>query len=199
MGTDKHEAKVNAGHDTGSWPAARSNDVVPDYRIKLLATGGTIEKTYDPAAGALSLSNPGLDAVLDALDHPTTELDVERLMAIDSLDMCADEQRRIVDTAAECAKAGGRDALIVTHGTDRLAPTARLVAEQEPAMPVVFTGAMIPAACADSDAHANLAQALLAARLLPPGVFVAFHGRAIAAERAVKDYAAGTFIECILS
>ncbi len=164
-------------------------------RILVLATGGTIDKHYDPAIGGLSLANPALESALEALWQPSIQTVVERLMAIDSLDMTTADQLMIVDTLMSHAAAGQYHAIIVTHGTDRLAATARLAAERGPAIPTIFTGAMVPAACVGSDAHANLAQAILAAGVQPPGVYVVFHGRVIPAEQAVKDVTKQTFMD----
>lgn len=164
-------------------------------RILVLATGGTIEKAYDAEAGGLSLVHPNLETTLDTLYQPLTEVVTERLMAIDSLDMTTDDQARIAETLATHAASGHYQAVIVTHGTDRLVSTAERVAQEHPGLPVLFTGAMVPAACAHSDAHANLAQALLASRLLAAGVHVVMHGRAIPIERAAKDYERQTFVD----
>lgn len=164
-------------------------------RILVLATGGTIDKHYDTRTGGLSLASPGLDAVLNSLWQPSIQTDLERLMAIDSLDMTGGDQQLIIDTLMTRAESGPCHALIVTHGTDRLVSTARLATERGPGIPVIFTGAMVPAACAGSDALANLAQSVLAASVLTPGVYVVFHGCAIPAEQAVKDVARQTFID----
>ena len=169
----------------------------PGCRIALLATGGTLEKRYDPHTGTLALGAPVVEELLATLVQPDVAVDVERVMAVDSLDMDDAGRDAIVAAVARRIAAGGCDAVIVTHGTDTLAETASaLVAGlKAPAVPVVLTGAMVPWACAGSDAAQNLAQALMAARLLAPGVHVVFHSRVVPGERVVKDYARLTLVD----
>lgn len=160
------------------------------FRLVILATGGTIEKTYDAHAGELALGQPVMETLVDRLEQPDIETRIERVMAIDSLEMGADERQQLGDRLATELQAGTADAVLVTHGTDTLADTARALADRFPstACPVVLTGAMVPFRIADSDAFQNVAQAIMAARLLAPGVYGVFHGRAIPAARIAKDY-----------
>lgn len=161
------------------------------FRVTLLATGGTIEKTYDAHSGQLTLAVPVIESLLAALDLPDIDVRVERLMAKDSLDMTDADRAQIVDATAAALAVGETDAVLITHGTDTLADTAAaLVAGLDAlAVPVVLTGAMRPYRVADSDAAQNVAQALMAARLLAPGVYAVMHGRAVRGDRVVKDYA----------
>lgn len=167
------------------------------FNIRLLATGGTIEKHYDPHSGQLTLNAPVLEALLDELVHPDVAIAVERLMAIDSLDMQPEHRQQIVDAVADRSCDEAVDAIVITHGTDTLADTASALAQAMPAprVPVVLTGAMVPYRMAASDASQNVAQALMAARLLAPGVYAAFHGRVIDGARVAKDYTRLTLVE----
>ncbi|KEZ77141.1 asparaginase domain-containing protein [Salinisphaera hydrothermalis] len=167
------------------------------FRIMLLATGGTIEKSYDASAGALTLDVPVIDTLLATLDQPDVQVDVRRVMSIDSLDMGEAERAEVVTAARAALAASDVDAVVITHGTDTLAQTAQALATalDTPRLPIVLTGAMRPYRVADSDAAQNVAQALMAARLLTPGVYAAFHGRVIPAGRIVKDYERLTLIE----
>lgn len=167
------------------------------FRIRLLATGGTIEKSYDAAAGHLTLGRPVLEALLARLEHPGIEIELSRLMAVDSLDMTAAQRAEIVAAVSSVLTAESADAVVITHGTDTLARTAAAVAAQAPApsRPVLLTGAMRPYRVADSDALQNVAQALMAARLLAPGVYAVFHGRVIPAGAIVKDYDRLTLVD----
>jgi len=60
-------------------------------------------------------------------------------------------------------------------------------------VPIVLTGAMIPLGFEGSDGLQNLTESLLAAQLLPPGVYVVTHGTAIPVYHARKDHALGRF------
>jgi L-asparaginase len=169
--------------------ATESVDRSP-FNLVLLATGGTIEKSYDPHSGQLSLAVPVIEGLLESLDMPDVSVRIERLMAKDSLDITDADRQAIVYAAQAVLEQGRVDALVITHGTDTLAETAVAlhVALGSPGVPVVITGAMRPYRVAASDAAQNIAQALMAARLLAPGVHAVMHGRAIDAERVVKDY-----------
>ena len=133
---------------------------------------------------------PVIEGLLESLDMPDVSVRIERLMAKDSLDITDADRQAIVYAAQAVLEQGRVDALIITHGTDTLAETAVAlhVALGSPPVPVVITGAMRPYRVAASDAAQNVAQALMAARLLVPGVHAVMHGRAIPAERVVKDY-----------
>jgi len=165
-----------------------------NFRIQILATGGTLAKRYDTQLGQLVVDNAGVDDLVARLALPDVEIHSRRLLAVDSLDMTA-EQRATV-AAGVRAHAEDADAIIIIHGTDTLVDTAKVIEQAVPdvAVPVVLTGAMVPFACAASDALPNVAQAIVACRLLTPGVHVVMHGRALNATHAVKDYDAMTFV-----
>ncbi|HET7313905.1 asparaginase domain-containing protein [Salinisphaera sp.] len=172
-------------------------DMRSPFRIVLLATGGTIEKSYDAAAGTLTLDAPVIETLLDALDQPDVQIEVRRVMSVDSLDMGEAERAAIVAAARACLVDDAPDAILITHGTDTLAQTAAALAGSLAGLDraVVLTGAMRPYRVAASDAAQNVAQAVMAARLLGPGVYAAFHGRVIPAGRIVKDYDRLTLVE----
>lgn len=87
--------------------------------------------------------------------------------------------------------------IILTHGTDRIVETARLLAESNiEGKTIVLTGAMIPYAFGtSSDGFFNLGSALAFAQVLPPGVYVAMNGRYFDWNKVVKNRQTGTFEE----
>ena len=62
-----------------------------------------------------------------------------------------------------------------------------------PGKVIVLTGAMKPAAFRDSDAPFNLGFAVAALETLPPGVYLAFHGRIFDPARVAKTPSKGRF------
>ena len=58
---------------------------------------------------------------------------------------------------------------------------------------VVLTGAMRPWCLGRSDASFNMGGAVIAARLLPPGIYGVMNGRVFAAEDLRKDVESGRF------
>jgi L-asparaginase len=161
-------------------------------RVALVSTGGTIEKTYDPLSGVLANHVSVLDVMLASLDLRSLEIQRVPLMNKDSLDMDPADHALIASTAQALAKT--HDGVVVVHGTDRLAVSGEAtLAAGPPAAPIVFTGAMRPYELRNTDALQNLTEALLAAQLLAPGVYVVMHGQALAFPGVFKDRTNGTF------
>jgi len=162
-------------------------------RLALVSTGGTIEKTYDSLSGLLTNQVSVLDVMLASLELRGVALDRMRLMNKDSLEMSGDDHALIARVAGE--EATRHDGVVVVHGTDRLAATGERIVEMwgRPAAPVVLTGAMRPYELRNTDALQNLTEALLAAQLLPPGVYVVMHAQVLAFPGVVKDPAVGSF------
>ena len=90
-----------------------------DFRLTLISTGGTIEKTYQTRSGELLNETSVLDHMLAQLELPELSIDRIRLMNKDSLDMGAEDHVLIAETAQEAA--ARCDGVVVVHGTDRLA------------------------------------------------------------------------------
>ena len=164
-------------------------------RIALLSTGGTIEKTYDELSGLLENRLSVLDVMLASLELRGLELARISLMNKDSLEMTPDDHTLIARSAGEAAQR--HHGVVVVHGTDRLAVSGERTLElwNPPAAPIVFTGAMRPYELRNTDALQNLTEALTAAQLLPPGVYLAMHAQVLAFPGVIKDRAEGTFVK----
>ncbi len=169
--------------------------MIQPTRLVLISTGGTIEKTYDALAESLANQASVLDHMLASLRLP--DLDVTRvaLMNKDSLDMTEADHLAIAHHARSEAARPGVDGVVVVHGTSRLAASGEAtVAAGPPEKPIVFTGAMRPYEVRDSDALQNLTEAIFAARVLAPGVYVAMHGRTLPFPGPHKDDDRLTFV-----
>ena len=165
-------------------------------RLSVITTGGTIEKEYDEASGDLVNRTSHVRRMLAELRLEDTDVAVVELMHKDSLDL-TDTDRAAVLASVEAALAGSHgDGVVVLHGTDTLATTGELLAARipRPGAPVVLTGALRPFAMKRSDALQNLTEAIFATGVLPPGVYVVAHGRALAFPGAHKDRDSGTFV-----
>jgi L-asparaginase len=163
------------------------------FRVAILTTGGTIEKTYDETDGSLRNVRSVLDRLLDELRLPDLAVTHVPVMNKDSLDMTPQDREEICLRVQSALPAC--DAVLVIHGTDTLSETGDHLRRRlaEPRVPVVLTGAMRPFEFRDSDALQNVTESLLAARLLPPGVFVVMHGRALELPGVEKSRARRTF------
>lgn len=150
----------------------------PVRKITILTTGGTIEKTYDEIEGSLFNRETVIkNRIEDNLRLPYIKLEVKSLMAKDSLEM-DDQDRGIIFQAIKKFASYGNP-IVVLHGTDTMQQTAELVEKswEDKTIPVVFTGAMKPLGFIDSDAIQNVIEALFAAQIVSPGVYISFHNR----------------------
>jgi len=163
-------------------------------RLALISTGGTIEKTYDELAGVLSNRVSVLDVMLASLELRGCEIVRIPLLNKDSLDMEPRDHDLVARTAQTMAEA--HDGVVVVHGTDRLAVSgeATYALNPQPPVPIVFTGAMRPYELRSTDALQNLTEALLAAQVLAPGVYVAMHSQVLQFPGVEKDRTRGTFV-----
>lgn len=163
-------------------------------RIAIVSTGGTIEKTYDAMDGVLQNDVSVLDIMLARL---TLSVDVVRvpLMNKDSREMSEGDHTLIARTAAAMAEA--HDGVVIVHGTDRLERTGEVAYDQitDPKCPIVLTGAMRPYELRSTDALQNLTEALLAAQILPPGVYCVMHNRVLTFPNVTKDRDRLTFVD----
>ncbi len=158
-------------------------------QIEIFTTGGTIDKVYFDAKSRFEVGEP---QVLELLREANLSLDVRvtPLLRKDSLELTAADRERI--RAAVAASDAAR--IVVTHGTDTMTLTARNLAGI-PGKTIVLTGAMQPARFRATDALYNLASALTAVQLLPPGVWIAMNGRLFEPGRVHKNVALNRFEE----
>jgi L-asparaginase len=163
-------------------------------RVAILTTGGTIEKTFDETDGSLRNVHSILDDILVRMRLPDLKHRHVPVMSKDSLEM-TDADRRVILAAVGEALASD-DAVLVVHGTDTLAVTGEFLHAGLPGLgkPVVLTGAIRPYEFRDTDAHQNMTEALLACRILSPGVWCVFHNQALKFPGVVKDRARRTFV-----
>jgi L-asparaginase len=159
-------------------------------RIRVLITGGTFDKEYDEIRGRLFFRDSHVPEML-ALARCKLELEIRTLMMIDSLDM-RDADRDIIVT--QCRDAAEKR-IVITHGTDTMEVTARVLAERVTGKTIVLTGAMVPYKFGSSDGLFNLGSALAFVQSLPAGVYVAMNGRYLAAEQVHKNRETGMFEE----
>ena len=162
-------------------------------KLTILTTGGTIDKTYDEYAGSLHNVRTNLDEILRALKLPDLFIRHIPVMHKDSLDL-TDEDRDTIERSVRQAIPTS-DAVIVVHGTDSLSRTGDFLHGriEDPTVPIILTGAMRPYEFRASDALQNVTEALMAARLLAPGVYTVIHNRVLEFPGVVKDRKAGEF------
>ena len=158
--------------------------------IRILITGGTFDKHYDEIHGELTFRDTNLPEILKQI-RSTVPVELEINQLIDSLQMQEENRQRILGA---CRRAP-ESRIIVTHGTDTMAVTARVLGEANLGKTIVLTGAMVPYKIAGSDALFNLGTAFAAVQLAGPGVWIAMNGRVFAWDKVRKNRAEGLFEE----
>ena len=159
--------------------------------VRVFVTGGTFDKEYDERTGSLYFKDTHLRDML-RLARCRVPVEVRTLMMVDSLEMDAHDRELIINQCRKCDS----DRMVITHGTDTMADTARALGEAGiDGKTVILTGAMIPFAFGSSDGLFNLGAALAFAQGLPAGVYVAMNGRVFDWDNVRKNRDVGEFEE----
>jgi L-asparaginase len=156
--------------------------------IRVFITGGTFDKSYDEIEGRLDFKDTHIQEML-RLGRCRVPVEVRTLMMIDSLEM-TDADRELI---LESCRSAGEERIVITHGTDTMTDTARVLGEARLPKTIVLTGAMVPYAFGSSDGLFNLGSALSFVQALPRGVYVAMNGRCFAWDDVVKNRELGVF------
>ncbi len=161
--------------------------------VAVIMTGGTIAKSYDPSTARFYNFEPKIKELIEGLRTDDLKFVFYDLMHLDSLDIGDPERSTILNEISRRSEL--HDAVLVTHGTDGMTSTAEELCSAigRPAIPVIFTGAMIPYTLRGSDAVQNVTEALLALRLLPPGIYISFHNRVLSVPGVRKNHENLTF------
>jgi L-asparaginase len=156
--------------------------------IRVFITGGTFDKTYDEISGRLLFEDTHIQEML-RLGRCRLDVSVRTLMMVDSLELTDADRRLILENCTSAAE----ERIVVTHGTDTMTDTARVLGEAGLAKTIVLTGAMVPYAFGSSDGLFNLGSALSFVQALPHGVYVAMNGRCFGWDDVVKNREFGFF------
>jgi len=158
--------------------------------VRIFVTGGTFDKEYDELEGKLYFRDTHLPEMFE-LGRCKVKLDIRTLMMIDSLEMTESDRNIILDNCIKCKE----DHVVITHGTDTMEKTARVLGEASIKKTIVLTGAMVPFKFGSSDGLFNLGSALAFAQTLPEGVYIAMNGRHFHWRRVQKNRKTGEFEE----
>jgi L-asparaginase len=156
--------------------------------IRVFITGGTFDKSYDEIGGKLDFKDTHIQEML-RLGRCRLPVEVRTLMMLDSLEM-TDADRQLI---LQNCRSAGEARIVITHGTDTMTDSARVLGEAALPKTIVLTGAMVPYAFGSSDGLFNLGSALSFVQALPRGVYVAMNGRCFAWDDVVKNRELGIF------
>jgi len=156
--------------------------------IKILVTGGTIDKVYNELTGELTFGISNLDKMLER-SRSTVDIDSEVLFLKDSLDMTNEDRNLILSKCLEC----NVNKVVITHGTDTIVETAQLLGEIIKDKVVILFGSMIPYSIDNSDALFNLGVALSAVQSKEDGVYITMNGKVFNWNNVYKNKDKGLF------
>jgi L-asparaginase len=149
--------------------------------IVFLTTGGTIDKVYFDAMSRFEVGETVVAKILRE-SGVTFDFEVVPLMRKDSLEI-GDEDRAAIRAAVAVRE---ETRIIVTHGTDTMVDTARVLASLSDKT-IVMTGALSPARFQASDAVFNIGMAVAAVQTCPPGVWIAMSGQVFRYDEVRKN------------
>jgi L-asparaginase len=155
--------------------------------LLIVTTGGTIDKVYFDDKSDYQVGDPQIGRILKELGV-AFRFNVIPILRKDSLHIdAADRELMRATIAAQAARH-----VLVTHGTDTMVDTAKVLAAIADKT-IVLTGALNPAGFRGSDAEFNIGTAVGAVQSLPPGVYIAMNGRVWDPARVRKNVAANRF------
>jgi L-asparaginase len=157
--------------------------------IKIILTGGTIDKHYNESNGKLDFTNTHIPDLLK-LGRNHSDIEIEQTMFKDSLKMTDSDRQKILKSC----EASQQSKILITHGTDTIVETATVLGEANLEKTIVLVGAMIPFVFKHSDAVFNMGFALGAVQCLSQGVYVAMNGKVFDWDKVVKNRDLGVFV-----
>ena len=155
--------------------------------LLIVTTGGTIDKVYFDDKSDFQVGEPQIGRILEELGV-AFRFTVIPIIRKDSLHITAQDR----DLLKQAIAAQPAKHVLVTHGTDTMVDTAKVLAEIADKT-IVLTGALNPARFRGSDAEFNIGTAVGAVQCLPPGVYIAMNGRVWDPAKVRKNVAANRF------
>lgn len=158
--------------------------------VKILATGGTFEKSYNEISQTIEFGETHWPEIL-AMGKCTVDCSVETVMMIDSLEM-TDKHREKLCAACEQVS---EDRIIITHGTDTMHRTAEYLSQKKSleGKTIIITGAMIPYSFGYSDALFNMGAVIAYVQTMAPGIYISMNGQIFEAGKVRKNHEQGIF------
>ena len=157
--------------------------------LLILTTGGTIDKNYFDALSEYQIVESGIPALLQEA-RVALPYRVEEACRKDSLELTDADRSDIARRVA----AAPEQRIVITHGTDTMTDTAKVLAASVPGKTIVLTGALSPARFAESDAPFNLGMAVATAQTAAAGIWIAMSGQIFDGLKVRKDRQAGKFV-----
>ena len=159
-------------------------------RVKILVTGGTFDKEYNELKGELFFKESHLPEML-RLGRCKLRVDIRTLMMVDSLSMTDADRKNILETCIKIKE----NKILITHGTDTMVETAKVLGNAIKKKTIILTGAMVPYKFGSSDGLFNLGSSLAFVQALPEGVYISMNGKCFHWNNVRKNKQTGEFEE----
>ena len=156
--------------------------------IKIFITGGTVDTKYNELNGKLIFTKSHLPEMLKQA-RCKVDIELETIILKDSNDMIDSDRKIILQNCKDC----NEDKIIITHGTDTMPETAKVLGGNIKDKTIVLLGSMIPYSFGGSDALFNFGCAISAVQILPKGVYITMNGRIFPYDNVRKNKEIGEF------
>ncbi len=154
---------------------------MPRETIRIITTGGTIDKVYFDAMSEFQVGEPTIVQILEEA-NVALPFALDPICRKDSLDLTDADREAVYQAVVSCEETR----ILITHGTDTMIQTAeRLKGVKNKT--IVFTGSMAPAKLRNSDAFFNVGCAIIAVQTLKPGIYIAMNGQILDPGKAIKN------------
>lgn len=176
-------------------------------RILFVQTGGTIDKDYPKTTNGwgFEIGEPAFRRLLEERLSPSFDYEFLTVCQKDSTEI-TDNDRLAMRQEIDKSVTKGIETnepfhgVILTHGTDTMADTARYLAKSntthKSCVPIIITGSMRPERFSNSDADCNLGMAIAAVQTAPSNfVGICMHGLVLSHETVHRDLETGKFIQ----
>ncbi|MCF6288893.1 MAG: asparaginase domain-containing protein [Proteobacteria bacterium] len=158
-------------------------------QLKIITTGGTIDKLYFDDASEYKIGHPVIEDLLKAF-NVAFEFEVLSLLKKDSL-YINDDDRELIKKVIEKSD---EKHFLITHGTDSMIATARYLSDIQDKT-IVLTGALTPAKFQNTDAIFNIGGAIAAVQTLDSGAWVVMNGKVWNPTHVAKNRDENRFVQ----
>ena len=157
-------------------------------QIAFIQTGGTIDKDYPKVTKgwAFEIAEPAFNRILEKL-NPSFTYQPYEVFKKDSQEITSEDRAKLKTLCESIPE----DKIIITHGTDTMAETARSLNGINKT--IIITGAMKPERFSNSDAPINLGAAIAACQTLSKGSYLVMHGMVIPHNQIERDLQTGKY------
>ena len=157
-------------------------------QIAFIQTGGTIDKDYPKVTKgwAFEIAEPAFNRILEKL-NPSFTYQPYEVFKKDSQEITSEDRAKLKALCESIPE----DKIIITHGTDTMAETARSLSGINKT--IIITGSMKPERFSNSDAPINLGAAIAACQTLSKGSYLVMHGMVIPHNQIERNLQTGKY------